>query len=163
MMNKKLKKRLLKFIKIAILPLWLITVFLLVACTAKPHEYHILSYVNHASVTPDRGFNYKLSADFDIIIDGREVTIPKGFVTDFASIPRALWTIFPPQYAAYVEPAIIHDYFYRCKNSHDRMFADDILYYALVENGVKKSDASKFYFGVRTFGAASYRKDLICA
>lgn len=161
-MKNKIAHKLLNFIKIIIFPVWIIYIFLLVACTAKPHDYHILTYVNHASVTPDKGFNYKLTENFEIIVDGYEVTIPKGFVTDFASIPRILWSVYPPQYASYVEPAIIHDYFYRCKNDHDRNFADDILYYALVENGVKKSTASNFYFGVRTFGASSYRKDLIC-
>lgn len=44
--------------------------------------------------------------------DGWVLEVPAGFVTDFASIPRALWTIIPPR-GRYNRPAIIHDFLYR--------------------------------------------------
>lgn len=37
------------------------------------------------------------------------IHIEKGFKTDFASIPRSLWSIFPPT-GKYIKAAVIHDY-----------------------------------------------------
>lgn len=39
------------------------------------------------------------------------ITVPAGFETDFASIPRGLWNLFPP-IGRYARPAIIHDFLY---------------------------------------------------
>jgi hypothetical protein len=36
-------------------------------------------------------------------------TIPKDFRTDFASVPRILWALFPP-YGAYTRATILHDW-----------------------------------------------------
>jgi hypothetical protein len=41
------------------------------------------------------------------------ITIPAGFVTDFASIPRFLWSIYPPT-GRYQEAAVVHDWLYVC-------------------------------------------------
>jgi len=37
------------------------------------------------------------------------IFVNKGFQTDFASIPKILWNIFPPT-GKYVKAAVIHDY-----------------------------------------------------
>lgn len=37
------------------------------------------------------------------------ISIDAGFQTDFASIPRPLWSIFPPT-GKYIKAAVIHDY-----------------------------------------------------
>lgn len=39
------------------------------------------------------------------------ITVPPGFVTDFASIPWGLWNLFPPL-GPWARPAIIHDFLY---------------------------------------------------
>ena len=39
------------------------------------------------------------------------VTVPEGFLSDGASVPRIFWTRFPP-FGKYLEAAIIHDYYY---------------------------------------------------
>jgi hypothetical protein len=41
--------------------------------------------------------------------DQRYVLIPKGYVTDGASVPRIFWSIFPP-WGVYGQAAIVHDY-----------------------------------------------------
>jgi len=52
-----------------------------------------------------RPLTYRPSdADFDI-------TVPAGFVTDLASIPRWAWTLLPPD-GPWVKAAIIHDFLY---------------------------------------------------
>jgi len=37
--------------------------------------------------------------------------VPAGFVTDFASTPRALWSVIPPT-GRYQLAAVVHDFLY---------------------------------------------------
>lgn len=39
------------------------------------------------------------------------IVVPIGFVTDFASIPRFLWSIYPPT-GRYQRAAVLHDWLY---------------------------------------------------
>ena len=39
---------------------------------------------------------FKLLEDFTLNINEVTITVPKFFTTDFASVPRILWSIFPP-------------------------------------------------------------------
>ena len=39
------------------------------------------------------------------------ITVPAGFVTDLASIPRLVWSFYPPD-GPWVKAAIIHDFLY---------------------------------------------------
>jgi hypothetical protein len=41
--------------------------------------------------------------------DGRTITVPAGFLTDGASVPRALWSVIPP-WGPWGQAAIVHDY-----------------------------------------------------
>ncbi|MFM8357362.1 MAG: DUF1353 domain-containing protein, partial [Verrucomicrobiota bacterium] len=40
------------------------------------------------------------------------ILVPAGTVTDFASVPRGLWNLFPPD-DSYTSAAGVHDYLYR--------------------------------------------------
>jgi hypothetical protein len=55
----------------------------------------------------------------------KEVTVPKGFVTDFASIPKVFWSLLRPD-GEYTYAAIIHDYLYwtqtRSREESDQIF-----------------------------------------
>lgn len=51
-------------------------------------------------------FEFYLSDDNSDII-----SVPAGFVTDLATIPRIFWTLLPPD-GKYAKAAIIHDYLY---------------------------------------------------
>lgn len=44
--------------------------------------------------------------------DGRTVEVPVGFTTDFASIPRLVWPIYPPYGDTWGKAAVVHDYLY---------------------------------------------------
>jgi len=46
------------------------------------------------------------------LADGTEIVIPKGFITDFASIPRVLWPIIEPDGPLCVG-SILHDFGYQ--------------------------------------------------
>ncbi|BDD79455.1 hypothetical protein [Burkholderia phage FLC8] len=43
------------------------------------------------------------------VTDQKYVTVPKGFITDGATVPRLLWGIFPP-WGVYGQAAVTHDY-----------------------------------------------------
>jgi hypothetical protein len=74
------------------------------------------------------GVNWYLLEPFvyfpDAIVD-MPITVPAGFVTDFASVPRALWNIYPP-WDVYGPAAIVHDWLYFLQEK-PRSYADDIL------------------------------------
>jgi hypothetical protein len=45
-----------------------------------------------------------------------QITVPAGFVTDLASIPRWAWTLLPPD-GPWVKAAVIHDFLYQTKGT----------------------------------------------
>jgi hypothetical protein len=69
--------------------------------------------------------------------DGLSLTIPKGFKTDFATIPKAFWSILPPIGRANLA-FIIHDYLYQIKDSRGRKFADKEMLYWMKKLGLDK-------------------------
>ena len=84
------------------------------------------------------------------------VKIPKGFITDFASVPRAFWIIFPPD-GGYTQAAVVHDNLYWTLK-RTRLQSDNILLEAM---GVLKVPLWKkriIYRAVRMFGWLSWNK-----
>lgn len=53
----------------------------------------------------DEEFSYYIGP----VANQRYVTVPKGFFTDGASVPRIFWAVFPP-WGSYGQAAIVHDY-----------------------------------------------------
>ena len=89
---------------------------------------------------------------------GDRITVPAGFVTDFASTPPPIWTIIPP-WGKYGKAAVIHDYLYQT-HKRTRKQADDIFREAMVVLGVDPVRVFLMYWAVRLFGWAAwhYRK-----
>jgi hypothetical protein len=81
------------------------------------------------------------------------VTVPAGFETDLASVPRILWSFIAPWEAD--EAAIIHDWLYH-RRRLDRRVADSIFRQALVLCGIGRIHAALMWLGVRLFGAYWY-------
>ncbi len=80
---------------------------------------------------------------------GLEITVPAGFVTDFASVPRFLWFIFPPM-GTYNPATVLHDYL--CKmEGYPRFMADAIFREAMRELGVPWWRRVAMYLGVRAY------------
>jgi hypothetical protein len=52
-----------------------------------------------------------------------EITVPEGFETDLASVPRLFWSIIPP-FGKYNRAAIIHDYM--CRRGIDGFLCDAV-------------------------------------
>ena len=87
---------------------------------------------------------------------GPAITVPPGFVTDFASIPRGFrWWI--TGHGKTRKPAVIHDYLYATWGSH-RDKADKIFLEALGEVGVSPWKAKLCYRAVRAFGWAAFKE-----
>lgn len=53
------------------------------------------------------------------------ITVEKGFDTDYASIPRIFWSIYPPD-GDYTEAAVVHDclYWYQCYTNKNGKVVD---------------------------------------
>jgi len=89
------------------------------------------------------------------------VTVPSGFCTDGASIPRCFWGIMGPQ-GSYFYAAIIHDFLYSKASSHffffDRWEADEIFLEAMTDLGVPWLQRIAIYKAVRLFGWNSYKR-----
>ena len=78
------------------------------------------------------------------------IRVPKGFVTDFASIPKPLWPILPP-FGRYSPAAVIHDYLYSTKE-RKRKEDDKIFLEAMKVMKVKWWVRQAMYRSVRLFG-----------
>ena len=78
------------------------------------------------------------------------ISVPAGFKTDYASIPRFFWRVLPPV-GKYDRAAVVHDWLY-AKNGVTRKQADDILYEAMGVLGVPGWQRNVIYAGVRVGG-----------
>jgi hypothetical protein len=52
------------------------------------------------------------------IFEGFKVSIPKGYRTNFASVPRIFWAIVPP-IGKYSKATVVHDYLIDTMEEHD--------------------------------------------
>jgi hypothetical protein len=82
------------------------------------------------------------------------VDVPVGFVTDFASIPRAFWSLLRPD-GEYTYPAIIHDYMYWMQD-RPREVADEIFRFGMQDFEIDKPTISVIYQAVRRFGQSAW-------
>lgn len=81
-------------------------------------------------------------------------TVPKGFITDLASIPQVFWSILPPD-GDYAYAAILHDYLYWTQ-FYPRDQADMILQFVMQDFRVKQWKVDAIYKAVHTFGESAW-------
>ncbi|ELC4820982.1 DUF1353 domain-containing protein [Salmonella enterica] len=112
----------------------------------------ILEMLGHYNWRVYEPFAFYLSDDNSDVI-----SVPAGFVTDLATIPRIFWSVMPPD-GKYAKAAIIHDYLYdnalRTKKEADLIFLD-----GMAVLGVPKWKRIVMYLAVRIFGRGNYSKD----
>ena len=72
-----------------------------------------------------RSFEYHVGSEDS----GEIVAVPNGFITDFASVPRAFWWLIPPD-GSYTQAAVLHDFLYYTQ-MFTRKKSDDIFYEAM--------------------------------
>lgn len=79
------------------------------------------------------------------------IVVPKGFVTDFASIPKPLWSLGLSPHGQYSRAAVIHDYLYWAQ-ACTREQSDRLLLIAMKESSVGSFDEFLVYQGVNVGG-----------
>jgi len=98
------------------------------------------------------------------------ITIPAGFITDLASIPRALSGALPPD-GPWTKAAVVHDCLYFTRGGfnlwhgrrvidraapYTRAECDDILREAMADRGVGLIQRNIIWSGVRAGGAHAF-------
>ena len=99
-----------------------------------------------------RSFTYHIGSKYNKNV----VTVPSGFITDFASIPWLFWS-WLPSWGKYGKGAVVHDRLYQT-HEVSRGMADLIFYEAMLVGGTKKWKARLMYFAVRICGWSTYYK-----
>jgi hypothetical protein len=110
------------------------------------------------SPLPD-GRNWTLVEPFEYHIGTKEsadiISVPAGFVTDFASIPFIFWSVLP-FWGKYGKAAIVHDYLYFTKPC-SRAFADYIFLEAMRVCNCPNWQSTVMYLAVRLFGCLAWK------
>ena len=98
----------------------------------------------------------KTAIDFDLV-DYPKFTVPVGFESDGASVPRFLWSLMPP-ISSYTQAAFGHDYLYKEHDPmRDRKQADKFFRDAMVFLGVGLLKRNTMYRAVRLFGRGAWK------
>lgn len=102
--------------------------------------------------------DWVLFRDLDYHVGDSDITItvPKGFVTDFASIPQAFWATGLSPNGKYSKAAIVHDYLYWAQGC-TRKQADNILMIGMKESDVDIATRATIYEGVRLGGDSAWQ------
>ena len=118
--------------------------------------WEILSTLGTFKIGPKLWILHK---DFIVRTPRGIFVIPRGYVTDHASVPRAFWTLIPPVADEIAEASIPHDYFYT-KDSEEvpRKFADECLKEIARVNGASWITAQAAHKAVRVASKGLYRK-----
>jgi hypothetical protein len=84
--------------------------------------------------------------------DSETIVVPAGFITDFASVPRIFWWIYP-KWGKYGNAAVIHDYLYSAQlEKYPKKWADEIFLQGMQVLNVGKFTARILFWAVKYFG-----------
>ena len=90
--------------------------------------------------------------------EGEEIKAEVGFMTDFASIPRILWFIFP-RWGKYGKASVIHDWMYWAQEVDHHHVADKIMFEAMEDLSVPFHQKYPIYWAVYLFGLGSWLRN----
>lgn len=118
-----------------------------------------IEYIDGRSWRVTKAFDYLIEMGERCLI--RPITVPAGFETDFASIPRVFWTILPPT-GKYGKAAVIHDYLYVIggdlpPDKFTKADADRIFYDAMGVLGVSSFVRWVMWRAVSKFGKGAFK------
>lgn len=85
------------------------------------------------------------------------VAVPRGFVTDLASVPSALWSVYPKS-GRYAYAAIVHDYLY-WDQSRSREEADNVLVAAMEDAKVPQLTIFNFVSVLKAVGGFAWDRN----
>lgn len=89
--------------------------------------------------------------------DIHPVHVPKGFVTDFASVPRPFWSLFRPD-GDYAYAAVLHDFLY-WNQDREKHEADEVFRLAMNDLKITDRDATILYEAVNRFGESAWEEN----
>ena len=118
-----------------------------------------MPFLNDLVVRSDRETdNFILEQPLSYQFNNTVYTVPAGFDTDFASIPKALRSFIDDDAGDIRDAAVIHDWLY---STHEvpRAVADRVLYTAIRELGGSWLVATTVFSAVRAFGGLYYDHD----
>lgn len=117
------------------------------SCFTTPADLRMLDHYQWQLLT---AFEYHVGAYPSAYV----IRVPAGTITDLASVPRWLWTVFPP-HGRYAKAAIVHDYLYEraigSKREADRIFLE-----AMGVLGVPRWRRVVMYAAVCLFGRGRF-------
>ena len=110
----------------------------------------------------ESGKKFKLHYDFTYLWKREyiEIHVRRGFITDFASVPR-IFRIIIPKLGKWNKPAVIHDAIYQdvvAEHRFSRKEADIIFRDSMLDLGVSSWRVSVMFRGVRILGHFAWRK-----
>ena len=118
------------------------------------------SFTNKLTVTKINKREWRVERRFSYKVGGLSshvsVKVPRGFITDFASVPRIFWIIFPPD-GQYTQAAVVHDCLYHT-HQFERKECDRIFCEAMEVLNVPRWKRWVMYKAVRTFGGFVWKK-----
>lgn len=91
---------------------------------------------------------------YDSRLLGFRIRVPRGFVTDFASVPRLPLVFLLAGDTAHA-PAVVHDWLYS-GSKVSRRVADKVFLEAMTGVGVPWFRRNAMYWAVRLFGGRAY-------
>ena len=110
--------------------------------------------VDFRPVSNSKNWIVKEPLIYEVGVSHDSVTVPRGFVTDFATIPPILQSLIQ-QNGPHLLPAVIHDYLY-WKQTCTRDEADQIFLLAMIENEVSFTERTAMYQAVRAAGELAW-------
>jgi Protein of unknown function (DUF1353) len=98
--------------------------------------------------------------------NGMVYTVPSGFVSDGASVPRPVWWLYPPFGELYEPAAWLHDHLYANAEAYpgtdhghvSRAEADGLLWEAARVTGFRPAGCEFIYQAVRLGGWLAWRR-----
>jgi len=115
----------------------------------------VSSFTTVLTVSPypdGRTWYLRARLQYDVGEEGStdSIVVPRGFTTDFASVPRMFWIVLP-RWGRYGNAAVVHDFLY-FRQDRSRREADDVLHEAMAVLGTPGWQRWPIYLAVRLFG-----------
>lgn len=113
--------------------------------------------VNVTLFTKSTRGRFAINEDLDVVlIDGTKLTVPKGTISNGASVPKLLRGIYS-NIGLYTLPSVLHDYLYE-NHIYSRKFADRQFLVDMGKTNTNNFTKWLFYIVVRIFGGLNWKK-----
>lgn len=114
--------------------------------------------VTMTAFADSRHFIIEREVVYRIAGSDQTITVPAGFVTDFASTPRALWSFGLAPHGQYSRAALLHDYLY-WSQSCTQAQSDKLFLQVMKQSGVSPASQMTIYRGVRLAGDRGWHRN----